>query len=54
MKGEWQRMIDYCQEHLEKIHCPVTPSNDTVLHLAVYSKTEHPLKDLLERKENYL
>ncbi|KAJ6995463.1 hypothetical protein NC653_018051 [Populus alba x Populus x berolinensis] len=48
MKGDWQCMIKYCQEHFEKIHCPVTPSNDTVLHLAVYSKTEHPLKDLLE------
>ncbi|XP_034922389.1 uncharacterized protein [Populus alba] len=48
MKGEWQRMIDYYQEHFGKIHCPVTPSYDTVLHLAVISKTEQPLKALLE------
>ena len=48
MKGDWQRMIKYCQEHFEKIHCPVTPFKDTVLRLAVNSKDEKPLKYLLE------
>ncbi|XP_011001722.1 PREDICTED: uncharacterized protein LOC105108918 [Populus euphratica] len=48
MKEEWQRMIDYYQKHFKKISCPVTASKDNVLHLAVISKKEQPLKDLLE------
>eukprot|EP00258_Populus_trichocarpa_P017094 XP_006377150.2 uncharacterized protein LOC18102836 isoform X3 [Populus trichocarpa] len=48
MKGDWQSVIDYYREHFEKIDSPVTPSKDTVLHLAVQFKTEQPLKALLE------
>ncbi|KAJ6995469.1 hypothetical protein NC653_018055 [Populus alba x Populus x berolinensis] len=48
MKGDWQRLIDYYREHFGKINSPVTPSKDTVLHLAVQFKTEQPLKALLE------
>ena len=48
MKGDWQSVIHYYREHFEKIDSPVTPSKDTVLHLAVQFKTEQPLKALLE------
>jgi ankyrin repeat protein len=48
MNGDWQSMIDFYQEHFEKIGCPVTPYKDTGLHLAVHSKKEQPLKALLE------
>ena len=48
MNGDWQSMIDFYHEHFEIINCPVTPSKDTVLHLAVYSKTEKQLKVFLE------
>ncbi|XP_011014524.1 PREDICTED: uncharacterized protein LOC105118300 [Populus euphratica] len=48
MNGEWQSMIDFYREHFGKIGCPVTPSKDTGLHLAVHSKKEQPLEDLLE------
>eukprot|EP00258_Populus_trichocarpa_P020775 XP_024436794.1 uncharacterized protein LOC7485384 isoform X3 [Populus trichocarpa] len=48
MNGYWQSMIDFYREHFEKIGCPVTPSKDTGLHLAVHSKKEQPLKALLE------
>nr|TKR68718.1 hypothetical protein D5086_0000309990 [Populus alba] len=48
MEGDWQSVIDHYREHFEKIDSPVTPSKDTVLHLAVQFKTEQPLKALLE------
>jgi ankyrin repeat protein len=53
MNGEWQRLIDYYQEHFEYLYSPVTLSLDTGFHLAVHSNEEQPLKDLLEIvKEN--
>nr|XP_034915098.1 uncharacterized protein LOC118049257 [Populus alba] len=55
MEGDWQSVIDYYREHFKKIDSPVTPSKDTVIHLAVQFKTEQPLKALLEiLKERYL
>nr|XP_034909745.1 uncharacterized protein LOC118045268 [Populus alba] len=48
MSGDWKSMIEYYQEHYEYFFSPVTHSLDTVLHLAVHSNEEQPLKDLLE------
>jgi ankyrin repeat protein len=48
MSGDWKSMIDYYQENFEYLFSPVTHSLDTVLHLAVHSNEEQPLKDLLE------
>ena len=48
MSGDWKSMLEYYQEHLEYLFSPVTHSLDTVLHLAVHSNEEQPLKDLLE------
>ncbi|XP_011008857.1 PREDICTED: ankyrin repeat-containing protein At3g12360-like isoform X3 [Populus euphratica] len=52
MEGDWKRMVTYyqehCQEHIEYFSSPVTDTWDTVLHLAIHSKEEKPLKDLLE------
>ncbi|KAJ6893166.1 hypothetical protein NC652_027243 [Populus alba x Populus x berolinensis] len=48
MNGDWERMIDYYQEHGEFLYSPVTLSLDSGFHLAVHSNAERPLKDLLE------
>ncbi|XP_061983590.1 uncharacterized protein LOC133703160 [Populus nigra] len=48
MNGDWKSMLDHYQERVLDVPLPVTLSADTALHLAVYSKQEQPLKDLLE------
>ncbi|XP_011001715.1 PREDICTED: uncharacterized protein LOC105108914 [Populus euphratica] len=48
MNGKWDGMIDYYQKHSENLHFPLTASKETALHIAVCSKQEQPLKDLLE------
>ncbi|KAJ6893846.1 hypothetical protein NC652_027807, partial [Populus alba x Populus x berolinensis] len=48
MNGKWDGMIDYYQKHSEYLHSPLTASKETALHIAVCSKQEQPLKDLLE------
>ena len=53
MKGKWDRMINYYKKHSEYLQSPLTASKETALHIAVCSKQEQPLKDLLEiMKEN--
>ena len=47
MSGDWKRMLHHYQERVLDVPLPVTLSADTALHLAVYSKQEQPLKDLL-------
>ncbi|RQO97345.2 hypothetical protein POPTR_011G019500v4 [Populus trichocarpa] len=55
MKGKWDRMINYYKKHSEYLLSPLTASKETALHIAVCSKQEQPLKDLLEiMKENEL
>jgi ankyrin repeat protein len=48
ISGDWKSMVDHYQERVLDVPLPVTLSADTALHLAVYSKQEQPLKDLLE------
>ena len=48
MEGNWKKMVNYYREHLEYFFSPVTDTYDTVLHLAIHSNKEQPLKDLLE------
>jgi ankyrin repeat protein len=48
MSGNWKSMLDHYQERVLDVPFPVTLSADTALHLAVYSKQEQPLKDLLD------
>ncbi|KAF9672128.1 hypothetical protein SADUNF_Sadunf11G0008500 [Salix dunnii] len=48
MRGDWKNMIHHYQDHSLDLSLPVTLSADTALHIAVYSKQEQPLKDLLE------
>ncbi|KAJ6925206.1 hypothetical protein NC652_018217, partial [Populus alba x Populus x berolinensis] len=55
MKGKWDHMINYYKKHSEYLLSPLTASKETALHIAVCSKQEQPLKDLLEiMKENEL
>ncbi|KAI5570252.1 hypothetical protein BDE02_11G015200 [Populus trichocarpa] len=48
MSGNWKSMVHHYRERASHVPFPVTFSEDTALHLAVYSKQEQPLKDLLE------
>uniref|UniRef100_A0A6N2NBI4 Uncharacterized protein n=1 Tax=Salix viminalis TaxID=40686 RepID=A0A6N2NBI4_SALVM len=48
MEGKWEEMVNYYQKHLTHFCTPVTDSSETVLHLAVHSMKEEPLKELLE------
>eukprot|EP00258_Populus_trichocarpa_P020743 XP_024436762.1 uncharacterized protein LOC18102831 isoform X3 [Populus trichocarpa] len=48
MEGNWKKMVNYYQEHIECFSSTVTDTSDTVLHLAIHSNEEQPLKDLLE------
>ncbi|XP_011013825.1 PREDICTED: uncharacterized protein LOC105117764 [Populus euphratica] len=48
MEENWEIMVNYYQGHIEYFSSPVTDTWDTVLHLAIHSKEEKPLKDLLE------
>ncbi|KAJ6978468.1 hypothetical protein NC653_026775 [Populus alba x Populus x berolinensis] len=48
MSGNWKSMLHHYRERVLDVPFPVTLSEDTALHLAVYSKQEQPLKDLLE------
>jgi ankyrin repeat protein len=48
MSGNWKSMLHHYRERVLHVPFPVTLSEDTALHLAVYSKQEQPLKDLLE------
>ena len=55
MEENWEKMVNYYKEHIEYFSFPVTETLDTVLHLAIHSNEEQPLKDLLEiMKENEL
>lgn len=48
MSGNWKSMLHHYRERFLHVPFPVTLSEDTALHLAVYSNQEQPLKDLLE------
>jgi ankyrin repeat protein len=48
MEENWEKMVNYYKEHIEYFSFPVTETLDTVLHLAIHSNEEQPLKDLLE------
>ena len=48
MSGNWKSMLPHYRERVLHVPFPVTLSEDTALHLAVYSNQEQPLKDLLE------
>ncbi|XP_011014439.1 PREDICTED: uncharacterized protein LOC105118237 [Populus euphratica] len=47
MSGDWRSMLHHYQERVLDVPLPITLSADTALHIAVYSKQEQPLKDLL-------
>ncbi|KAJ6416346.1 hypothetical protein OIU84_002240 [Salix udensis] len=51
MEAEWNKLVDYYKDHSEDLFTPVTGSSDTVLHLAIQSNEEQPLKNLLEIME---
>ncbi|CAK7351527.1 unnamed protein product [Dovyalis caffra] len=47
MSEDWESMIDHYKSNPSDLFHSVTSVNDTALHVAVCSKTEQPLKDLL-------
>ncbi|KAH8493412.1 hypothetical protein H0E87_020229 [Populus deltoides] len=48
MSGDWKSMLHHYQGRVLDLTLPVTLSADTALHIAVYSKQEQPLNELLE------
>ncbi|KAG5234692.1 ankyrin repeat-containing protein [Salix suchowensis] len=48
MEAEWNKLVEYYKDYSEHLFNPVTDSSDTVLHLAIQSNKEQPLKNLLE------
>ncbi|KAJ6416357.1 hypothetical protein OIU84_002247 [Salix udensis] len=48
MNGDWKNIIKHYQDRPMDLSFPVTLSEDTALPIAVYSKREQPLEDLLD------
>ncbi|KAK1556505.1 hypothetical protein Q3G72_006113 [Acer saccharum] len=52
-KGEWKDLEEFFNnDEGFSISCPMTVAKDNAFHLAVHSKREEPLKQLLEQVEN--
>uniref|UniRef100_A0A6N2NDQ5 PGG domain-containing protein n=1 Tax=Salix viminalis TaxID=40686 RepID=A0A6N2NDQ5_SALVM len=47
MRGDWKNIIHFYQDRPMCLSSPVTLSEDTALHIAVYSKQAEPLQSLL-------
>ncbi|KAK1570689.1 hypothetical protein Q3G72_005781 [Acer saccharum] len=54
INGNWEAMIKFFDDDRNTFNIlyPMTVAKDTAFHLAVHSKKEEPLKQLLERVEN--
>ncbi|KAH7514938.1 hypothetical protein FEM48_Zijuj11G0143200 [Ziziphus jujuba var. spinosa] len=47
LEGDWERMKRFYEENREAVFYPLTVTNDTAFHIAVYSSTKSPLKELI-------
>ncbi|XP_048319577.2 uncharacterized protein LOC107431160 [Ziziphus jujuba] len=48
LEGDWERMKRFYEENREAVFYPLTVTNDTPFHIAVYSKTKSPLEELIQ------
>ncbi|KAG5234709.1 ankyrin repeat-containing protein [Salix suchowensis] len=54
MRGDWKNIIHHYEDRPMDLSFPVTLSEDTALHIAVYSKQAEPLQSLLGIVEEYM
>ena len=47
LNGDWEAMKRFYENNRESAVLPLTVTNDTLLHIAVYSGTKSPLEELL-------
>ncbi|XP_060674182.1 uncharacterized protein LOC107422636 isoform X2 [Ziziphus jujuba] len=48
LEGDWERMKGFYEENREAVFYPLTVTNDTAFHIAVYSGTKSPLEELIQ------
>nr|XP_048319583.1 serine/threonine-protein phosphatase 6 regulatory ankyrin repeat subunit C-like [Ziziphus jujuba var. spinosa] len=48
LEGDWERMKRFYEENREAVFYPLTVTNDTPFHIAVYSRTKSPLEELIQ------
>lgn len=48
LKGDWQGMKRFYERNKEAAAFPLTVTNDTLLHVAIYSRSKNPLQELLQ------
>ncbi|XP_060674596.1 uncharacterized protein LOC125418827 isoform X2 [Ziziphus jujuba] len=48
LEGDWERMKRFYEENREAVSHPLTVTNDTAFHIAVYSGTKSPLEELIQ------
>ncbi|KAH7514932.1 hypothetical protein FEM48_Zijuj11G0142600 [Ziziphus jujuba var. spinosa] len=48
LEGDWERMKRFYEENREAVFYPLTVTNDTAFHIAVYSRTKSPLEELIQ------
>nr|XP_048320456.1 uncharacterized protein LOC107422636 isoform X2 [Ziziphus jujuba var. spinosa] len=48
LEGDWERMKRFYEENREAVFYPLTVTNDTAFHIAVYSGTKSPLEELIQ------
>ncbi|KAH7514918.1 hypothetical protein FEM48_Zijuj11G0141200 [Ziziphus jujuba var. spinosa] len=48
LEGDWERMKRFYEENREALFYPLTVTNETPFHIAVYSRTKSPLEELIQ------
>ncbi|KAF3450500.1 hypothetical protein FNV43_RR06584 [Rhamnella rubrinervis] len=48
LEGDWEAMKRFYEGNREAEACPLTVTNDTPFHIAVYSGTKSPVRELLQ------
>ncbi|KAF3451778.1 hypothetical protein FNV43_RR07874 [Rhamnella rubrinervis] len=48
LEGDWEAMKRFYEGNREVEACPLTVTNDTPFHIAVYSRTKSPVQELLQ------
>ncbi|KAH7514899.1 hypothetical protein FEM48_Zijuj11G0139200 [Ziziphus jujuba var. spinosa] len=52
LEGDWERMKRFYEKNKEALFDPLTVTNDTPFHIAVYSRTKSPLEELIQMVPN--
>ncbi|KAH7514929.1 hypothetical protein FEM48_Zijuj11G0142300 [Ziziphus jujuba var. spinosa] len=52
LEEDWERMKRFYEKNREALFYPLTVTNDTPFHIAVYSRTKSPLEELIQMVPN--